>query len=123
MYEKPSFEIPDQVRQLAEKNVEQTRSAYNQFLDMARKAQDMAAKSQGDMVQAAMDVQTRALKYADDNMQASFRLASELARARDLQQYVEIQSRHAQEQMKAFSDQASELGKLMSDVAQRSTKS
>lgn len=122
MYEKPSFEIPDQVRQLAEKNVEQTRSAYNQFLDMARKAQDMAAKSQGDMVQAAMDVQTRALKYADDNMQASFRLASELARARDLQQYVEIQSRHAQEQMKAFSDQASELGKLMSDVAQRSTK-
>ena len=30
MYEKPQFEIPETVRELAERNVEQARSAYSQ---------------------------------------------------------------------------------------------
>ena len=38
MFEKPSMEIPDAVREIAERNVEQTRAAYSQFMDMARQA-------------------------------------------------------------------------------------
>jgi hypothetical protein len=33
MPEKQTFEIPQQLRELAEKNVEQARVAYGQFLD------------------------------------------------------------------------------------------
>lgn len=119
MYDKPGFEIPDAVREIAEKNVEQARSAYTQFMDMARQAQDMASKSQGQMVQSALDVQSRALRYAEDNVEASFRFASELAQAKDLQEYVNVQTRHAQQQMKAFNEQASELGRMMSEAAKK----
>ena len=45
MHDKPQLEIPEPVRELAERNVEQVRSAYNQFMEMARQAQELVAKS------------------------------------------------------------------------------
>ena len=119
MYDKPQFEIPEAVRELAERNVEQARSAYNQFMDMARRVQDTLAKSQGAMASGAVEMQTRVAKFAEENIQASFAFASDLSRARDLKEYLEIQQRYAQKQMQAYAHQAQELGKLMSEAAQK----
>jgi len=119
MYDKPGMDIPDTVRQMAEKNVEQTRTAYNQFLDMVRKAQDMAQMSSGAMTRAALEVQGEIVRYTQQNMEAGFQAASELARARDMKEYFEIQSRHAQRQMQTYMQQAQELGRLMAQAAQK----
>ena len=71
MIDKPSMEIPPQVREIAEKNVEQTRAAYKQFLDMARQAQDLVSKSQGDDgMKNALDVQAKAMRYTEQNVEA-----------------------------------------------------
>jgi len=119
MYDKPQFEIPEAVRELAERNVEQARSAYNQFMDMARRVQDTLASSQGAMASGALEMQTRVAKFAEENIQASFAFASDLSRARDLKEYLEIQQRYAQKQMQAYAHQAQELGKLMSEAAHK----
>ncbi len=119
MYDKPQFEIPEAVRELAERNVEQARSAYNQFVDMARKVQETLAKSQGAMASGALEMQTRVAKFAEENIQASFAFASDLSRARDLKEYIEIQQRYAQKQMQVYAQQAQELGKLMTEAAQK----
>ena len=119
MYDKPQFEIPEAVRELAERNVEQARSAYGQFMEMARKVQDTVSKSQGAMAESAIELQSRVSKFAEENIQASFRFASDLSRARDLKEYIEIQQRYAQSQMKTYAHQAQELGKLMSEAAQK----
>jgi phasin len=119
MSDKPQMEIPDAVRQLAERNVEQARSAYAQFMDVVRKAQDMVAKSSGAMTEGALEIQARAMKFAEENVEAGFRLAAELAKARDMKEYFEIQSRHAQRQMAVYAQQAQELGRLMAEAAQR----
>ena len=119
MYDKPQFEIPEAVRELAERNVDQARSAYNQFMDMARQAQETLAKSQGAMASGAMELQSRVAKFAEENIQASFTFASDLARARDLKEYLEIQQRYAQKQMQSYALQAQELGKLLSEAAQK----
>ena len=119
MYDKPQFEIPEPVRELAERNVEQARTAYNQFVDMARKVQDSMSQSQGAMASGAMELQSQMGKFAEENIEASFAFASELSRARDLKEYLEIQQRHAQKQMNAFAKQAQELGKLLSEAAQK----
>jgi phasin len=119
MADQPQFEIPDAVRELAERNVEQARAAYNQFLDMARQTQDLVAKSSDVMAQSARELQTKAMRYAEQNMDASFAFVSDLARARDLREYVEIQSRYAQRQMQTYSEQAQELGRLVADAAQK----
>ncbi len=119
MYDKPQFEFPEAVRELAERNVEQARSAYNQFMDMARRVQDTVAKSQGAMATGAMELQTQVAKFAEENMEASFAFASDLSRVRDLKEYLEIQQRFAQKQMQAYAQQAQELGKLLSEAAQK----
>lgn len=119
MTDKPQMEIPEAMREMAERNVEQARSAYNQFLDMARQAQDMVARSSDAMAQSAREIQSRALRYAEQNVEASFTFASDLAKARDVKDYVDIQSRYAQRQMQAYSEQAQELGRLMTEAAQR----
>ena len=38
MADKPSFEIPPELRDLAEKNVEQARAAYGHFMDFLTQA-------------------------------------------------------------------------------------
>lgn len=120
MHEAPQIEIPETVRQMAERNVEQARSAYNQLMDMARQVQAQVNRSSGAMAQSAAEVQARALKFAEQNMEAGFQCAAELARARDLKEYLEIQSRHAQRQMQTYTSQAQELGRMLSELAQRS---
>ena len=42
--------------------------------------------------------------------------ASELARARDLKEAMEIQQRFAERQMRSYTEQAQDLGRLMADV-------
>lgn len=119
MQAKPQMEIPEQVRQMAERNVEQARSAYNQFMDMARQVQDLVSKSSGAMAESVADIQARALRFAEENMEAGFQFASELARARDLKEYLEIQSRHAQKQMQTYARQAQELGRMLGELGQK----
>ena len=119
MADLPQFEIPEAVRELAERNVEQARSAYTQFLDMARQTQDVVAKSSDAMAQGARDLQVKTLRYAEQNMDANFAFVSDLAKARDLREYLEIQQRYAQRQMQTYTEQAQELGRLMAEAAQR----
>jgi phasin len=119
MYEKPQLEIPEAVRQMAERNLEQARAAYNQFVDLMRQAQDLITKSSGAMTESLLQLQHKTLRFAEENMDAGFQMASELARARDLKEYLEIQSRHAQKQMQTYAQQAQELGRMLAEAAQR----
>jgi phasin len=118
MTDNTRFEIPSSVRDLAERNVEQARSAYMQFMDMAQKAQEMTSKSSDAMAAGAREVYARALRYAQENVDASFAFAHDLARARDLKEFMEIQQRYAAKQVAAYTQQAQELGRLLHDAAQ-----
>ena len=119
MADLPQFEIPEAMRDMAERNVDQARSAYGQFLEMARQAQDLVSKSSDTMAQSAREIQLKAMRYAEQNMEANFAFVGDLAKARDLRDYMQIQSRHAQRQMQTYSEQAQELGRMMAEVAQK----
>jgi len=120
MQAKPQMEIPEQVREMAERNVEQARSGYNQFMDMARQVQELVSKSSGAMAESVAKIQAQALRFAEENVEAGFEFASELARAKDLKEYLEIQSRHAQKQMQTYARQAQELGRMLGELGQKS---
>lgn len=119
MADNPRMEIPDAVREMAEKNIEQAHGAYSQLIDMMRKSQDLFSKSSGAMTESTLDVQSKMMRFTEQNVEANFRLAGELARARDVKDYFEIQSRHAQLQMQNYALQAQELGRLMAETAQK----
>ena len=87
MADNPSFEIPPQLREMAEKNVEQARAAYGQFMDFLTQAMNTWAKSPaGGGTPGLKAVQDRAVGFAKENAERSFGLASELARAKDVQE-------------------------------------
>ena len=91
MADNPSFEIPPQLREMAEKNVEQARAAYGQFMDFLTQAMNTWAKSPaGGGTPGLKAVQDRAVGFAKENAERSFGLASELARAKDVQEVLTL---------------------------------
>lgn len=119
MFDKPTMEIPAPVREMAEKNIEQTRQAYSQFLMFAQQAQSLMMKAQGDALRNALDLQGKAMRLAQDNVEANFRFASDLAKARDITEYGDIQRRFAEGQVKAFQQQTEELGRMVAELARK----
>ena len=119
------FEMPQQLRELAEKNVEQARNSYAQFLDAMGKAAGMwsAAIPQHESASGFKAVQDRASRFAKQNADACFNMANELAAAKDIQDIMGIQSRYAQVQMQAYATQAQELSRLMMAAAPTMPKS
>jgi phasin len=117
MPEKQAFEIPQQLRELVEKNVEQARTAYGQFLDaMAEAVREWSTAPSTLMASGFKAVQERAIQFAKENAEAGFALASELAQAKDLQEVLRLQSNFAQIQMQSYARQAQELGRLMAEA-------
>jgi len=117
------FEFPQQMRELAEKNVEQARATYGQFMDAMMQAVGMWSKGlpANELTNGFQTVQERAIGFAKENAEASFELASDLAGAKDVQQVLSLQTQFAQSQMQAYSAQAQELGKLMTEAVQGMT--
>ncbi len=114
------FEIPQALRDLAEKNVEQARATYGQFMDAMTQAMGMWQKAVpgNQMTSGFQTVQEKATKFAKDNAEAGFALAHDLANAKDVQEVLALQSRYAQTQMQAYASQAQELARLMTEATQ-----
>lgn len=117
------FEIPASVRDLASKSVEQAREAYNRFMEAARQAQEMMNKSTDVMASGARELNDKATKYTEANLQASFELAQRLVHAKDLKEALDIQNQFARQQMETYAQQAQELSRLMAQSAQKANPS
>ena len=117
MPEKQDFQIPQELREFAEKNVEQARVAYGQLLDgMAEAVRAWSTVPSAVITSGFKVVQERAIQFAKENADAGFTLASELAKAKDLQDILRLQSNFAQTQMQSYARQAQELGGLMAEA-------
>ena len=67
------------------------------------------------------EVQERAVKLANENADAAFKLAKDVAQAKDLQELIDLQTRYVQSQMKWYAYQSQEFGRLMAKAI-RDTK-
>ncbi|MGH1351721.1 MAG: phasin [Methyloligellaceae bacterium] len=114
-----NFEIPEQIRDLAEQSMEKAEEAYKGFVDAANKAQTMLKESSENVTSGTKEIQDKAFSYASENMQANFDLAARLIKAKDMKEALEIQSDFAKKQMETYSKQAQDIGKLVGDVAQK----
>lgn len=104
--------MPKDKHDLAVQTVSHARAASSQIMDVAYKAQQMAKtiNQSNPMAAGLTDVQERAMRVTQRNIDASFLFATELARAKDLKEAWQIQCRYAQSQMDAYALQAMEFG-------------
>jgi phasin len=104
-----TFEIPNEMRTMAEQSVVQARQAFGTFMNaahqVAAKFEQQTAAAQG----APDGAGKKILAIAERNVAASFDFAQRLARAKDLQDMAEIQQEFAKAQMQTLSEQAKEL--------------
>jgi phasin len=116
------FEIPKEMRSMAEASFDQARKAFENFV---ASAQHTAAKieGQGATVRAgAKDISAKAVSYAEKNVAASLDYAEHLLKAKDLAEVMRLHSEYVQNQMRALAEQAGEMGQIVSRAAMDAAK-
>lgn len=113
------FEIPADMRAMAEKSVEQARVAFNTFITAAQEAVS-TFEGQAKAAQAgAKDISEKALSYAERNVANTFAFTDRLLHAKDGQDFVRLQTEFIQSQMKELAEQAKELGESAAKLAMK----
>ena len=100
----PKFEVPAELRNMAERTIEQAEKAFDMFFEAAN-------KSMASIPSPTMAISKEVLSLAEQNMKASFDHARNLVHAADVQEAMQIQSEflknqfsNAEEQMKQIAE-------------------
>ena len=122
MSEEGRFEIPKDMRSMAEASFDQARKAFEKFLASAQ-ATAGTIEERGETVRAgAKDIGAKAISYAEKNVQASLDYAQSLLHAKDLTEIMRLHSEYVQAQMRSLAEQASEMGQIISRAAMDAAK-
>jgi len=82
-------------------------------------SRDVVTKSTDVITNGAREINEKAVRYTEANLQANFELAQRLVHAKDLKEALDIQSQFARQQMETFAHQAQELTRLVAQSAQK----
>ena len=116
------FEIPKEMRSMAEASFEQARKTFEKFVASAQ-ATAGSIEERGATVRAgAKDVSSKAISFAEKNVQASLDYAQSLLKAKDLPEVMKLHSDFVQGQMRALAEQASEMGQIASRATMDATR-
>ena len=103
------FEVPNDLRDFAERSVEQARKAFEGFISVAQRASGVADGATTPP-SGVKSVSAHLLSYTERNVNAAFDLAQKLARAKDPQEALALQSEYLRTQLAVLQEQAKELG-------------
>jgi len=116
------FEIPSDMRALAEKSVEQAKQAFDIFVSAAQHAVS-SAESQAATAQAgAKEVGELAMSFAERNIGSSFEFAQKLLQAKEPKDVVALHTQYVNTQIASLSDQAKELSRRAAKMAGQGTQ-
>jgi phasin len=109
--------VPEGVRALAEKNVAQSRETYDRSKDAFDASLTTFERSFDAAGQGAAAFNRKIIDIARRNVDASFDLASSLAKAKNLADIVELQTAFWRKQFGVLTAQAEEVRALSTKVA------
>jgi phasin len=110
----PRLEVPTELRDLAEKTIEQAERAFGMFFDAA-------SKSMTTIPGPGSEVSKQALSFTEQNMKAAFEHARKLVHATDLQEAMRIQSDFLRSQFTSAGEHMRDItGKIMSAAKPKS---
>lgn len=116
------FGIPKDMQSMAEASLEQARKAFEKFLSSAQATAGTIEERGASVRAGAKDIGSKAISYAEKNVQASLDYAQSLVHAKDLAEVMRLHSEYVQSQMRALAEQAGEMGQLVSRAAMEAAK-
>ena len=102
----PKLEVPAELRELAEKTIDQAERAFGMFFEAA-------SKSIGSIPNPGTEISKQALSLTEQNMKAAFEHARKLVHATDLQEAMRIQSEFLKSQ---FTNAALQMRQITSEI-------
>jgi|APCry1669190288_1035285.scaffolds.fasta_scaffold86822_1 phasin len=105
-----NYEIPTEMRDFAERSVSQARKAFEGFMGAVHKATSNVTQATPAALSNATDVSTKAVSFAEANVNAAFDLAQKLVHAKDVTEVLAIQSDYVKAQLETIQAQTKELG-------------
>lgn len=115
-------EVPQAMRDLAERNIAQMRETYERSKDALEGVLQSWEKSFDAAGQGAVALNRKIIDIAQRNINSSFDLAKKLAGAKNLAEAVEMQSSYWRNQLDALAAQAEEVRTLSTQVAADAAK-
>jgi phasin len=116
------FEIPKEMRSMAEASFNQAREGFEKFLAGAQATAGSIEERGATARAGAKDIGAKAMSYAEKNVQASLDYAQALLHAKDLTEVMRLHSEYVQAQMRSLAEQASEMGQMVSRAAMEAGK-
>ena len=117
MTEKTRFEIPQEMRTMAEASFDHARKAFETFVANAHQTAGSIEERSATVRTGAKNISATAISYAEKNVQASLDYAQSLLHAKDLTDVMRLHGDYVQAQMRSLAEQASELGQIVSRAA------
>ena len=111
----PKLEVPAELRDLAEKTIDQAEKAFGMFFDAAN-------KSIASVPSPGTEMSKQALSLTEQNMKAAFDHARKLVHATDLQQAMQIQSEFLRSQFTTAGDHMRQMTGGVMSAAKDATK-
>lgn len=116
------FEIPKEMRNVAEASFAQARKAFESFMSSAQQTASAMEQRRESVRSGAKDISKTALTFAEKNVQTSLDYAQSLLGAKDISEVMRLHSEYVQGQMRSLAEQASEMGQIMSRAAMDATR-
>jgi len=111
----PKLEVPAELRDLAEKTIEQAERAFGMFFEAA-------GKSMASVPGGGSEISKQALTFTEQNMKAAFEHARKLVHASDLQEAMRIQSEFLRTQFTSAGEHMREITGQVMSAAKDATK-
>jgi phasin len=113
-----SFEMPPEMRALAEKSVEQARQAFDTFISAANKTAATADRKAAEAHAGARGIGELAIRFAERNIASSFEFAQQLVRATDSADVMALHADYVKRQFAALTEQAKDLTQAAAKIGQ-----
>ena len=116
------FEIPKDMRSMAEASFDQARKTFEKFLTSAQATAGSIEERSATVRAGAKDIGAKAISYAEKNVQASLDYAESLLHAKGLPEVMRLHGEYVTSQMRSLAEQASEMGQIMGKAAMEAAK-
>jgi phasin len=111
------FEVPEQMRALAEKGVSQARDSYAKFKDVAESHNGTIEAVFASASKGASEYSAKLMELMKANTSANLDFAQELIGVKSPSEALELWTAHAKKQFEAFTAYSKELAELSQRVA------
>src|SRR3954467_9147329 len=108
-----NFQVPEDMRNMAERSVTQARQALESFLQAARRTTESMEQTSGKVQAGTKDAAQKTLSAVEQNLRTSLDYAQRLGRGKDLQEVTQIQSEFARAQTEAMQAQMKDYRSVM----------